>query len=164
MKVFHFITSKEMGVVKGIDNYKAVLLLLDKYPEAKDGAESFFSFLKEEREREKAYEKETGKLYINRPEEVPEDVTYYDTTGHRTKTALYCLERFCGKGLFDEYVWRSPEVQKAYTASMVAGKDWYDQFKTNPDAAVDYLDNLTDRTRYGDEFRKIEEAKKRGNK
>lgn len=162
MKTYNFITQKEYNDIKRdyekrtgnlMNGEKEIETLLSAFPDAKDGAEEFFYFLHTEDENRKKYEKEhPSRVYLMKVAPFPEDVVDFRTSS----VLLICLERHIGKILFDEYKWNSPEIQEAYTKSKVAGADYYKQFESNPNLAVDVLDNLRDRTCYGAESKKIE--------
>lgn len=130
----------------------------------KEYAEQFRDFLIQEDKERTEFQKEHKDFFLPDYFPIAECFTFskkIDNNHSKTVTFL-CLEYEYGNQMYLDWKWNTPEVQKSYTESKVAGKDWYKQFETNPDGAVDYLDNLQDRTKYNSEFEKIEYGKKVG--
>lgn len=162
---FHFITpAEDSEILKNSErcNKAYIAAYLNFCPEAKRGAEEYFNFLKSEEEKRRAYEaKYKNRVYPANYWNFPDHIEKRNEHGEK-QTAFYCLERVIGKAMYDVWEWGLPDMQAAYTRAKVAGADFYKQYESNPDGAIDALDNLRDRTEYTNEAKKIETGVKHG--
>lgn len=147
-----------------IESHEEIPTDWESNPELKEGAEKYRDHLIREEISRMEYESNHSRIYISEKFPIIDKFTIRQRVSQfDDKYVTYkCVEYELGQKMFLEWKWATPEVQKAYFESKVAGTDWYTQFETNPEWKDDYLDGISDSAEYIAESKKVENGIKVG--